>query len=73
MSKGLGWTIKLVSWFAIYFIASMCSDGNMSFGTYVLVIFLCALSNGVVGHFVKPDEESSEVEILHQDEMEKDE
>ena len=55
MSKKLGWVIKLVSWFTIYFIFSMSFDGDMPLWAYFIVVFLCVVVQGVVERFVKPD------------------
>lgn len=40
MSKGLGWTIKLVAWFSIYALISSIYDGDMSFWAYIFVVSL---------------------------------
>ena len=56
MSKTLGWVIKAVSWIAIYFVFSMLYDGEMPFGIYFLVVFLCVVVAGVVEYFVKKGE-----------------
>ena len=53
MSNKLGWVIKIVAWFAIYFTFSMAYDGDMPFWIYFLVVFLCFMVNSIVNHFVK--------------------
>jgi hypothetical protein len=53
MSNALGWVIKLVSWFSIYFIIAWQFDGDMPFWAYFIVILLCSIVQGVVEHFVK--------------------
>lgn len=55
MSKGLGWAVKLISWFAIYLIISMLFDGDMPFWAYFLVVFLCISVQGVVNNYVKEE------------------
>ncbi len=56
MSKKLGWAIKLISWFAIYFIIHMLFRGDMPFWAYLLVVFLCVVVQFTVESFVKKDD-----------------
>lgn len=60
MSKTLGWVIKLVSWFIIYFTFSMIYDGDMPFWIYFIVVVLCIAVMRVVDHYVKPQEKKDD-------------
>ena len=55
MSKGLGWVIKLVAWFTIYFSVSLAFNGDMPFWAYFLVVFLCVVVQRVVEGFVNSE------------------
>ena len=73
MSKGVGWVVKLISWFAIYFIFSMSFGGDMPFWAYFIVVFLCVVVQGIVKHFVEKDSgETSELANKNKEEGKKD-